>query len=215
MKRLLSAVLLVAVGVLIRGSPGVKLTIKKAPTPTKLSTALSPASGGEVRTIVSSTSGSPGDSKANRFAAFSVLARKALPSAQDRVALERELGNQQLLDVSRETLLAASGRELSIPEQQARMEAVFYLYRAIGWRENPIREGALRVAEEVVARDVRSIEAPLMQRKSLAGDQIELFQILMKAEPSIARAIEVKSKGTGNERMIAFAISQEMKGSNL
>jgi hypothetical protein len=151
---------------------------------------------------------------AEEFKDYFKLKRKAILTDRERGQYRENLANAKLIEESRAILLAGDEKQISLDSQELRMSMVEFLAKALEWRDNPSRELALRVSSEVIRRDVKSLPLPLLLKKSLAGDQIELYQILMKADPELARQIQDENRGRPNEKLIAFAIAQERKGVN-
>jgi hypothetical protein len=151
---------------------------------------------------------------AEEFKDYFKLKRKAILTDRERGQYRENLADDKLIEESRTILLAGDEKQISLDSQELRMSMVEFLAKALEWRDNPSRELALRVSSEVIRRDVKSLPLPLLLKKSLAGDQIELYQILMKAEPELARQIQDENLGRPSEKLIAFAIAQERKGVN-
>lgn len=147
------------------------------------------------------------------FEPYLKLSKKVVPSSEEQEALRKEVSNPELIEKSREILLASDENTWALESQENRLHQVDFLLHALEWPENPARAQALRVVEEIVSRNVRELDQPYLVKKSLAGDQVELFQILRKAEPQLAEKIQAQAGP--NRDLIAFAIANDQKGNQL
>lgn len=86
-----------------------------------------------------------------------------------------------------------------------RINAVTFLASAMMDSENPSRDYAVTGAKEVIAADTVFTTNDKRQRKSRAGDKIELFQILLDTDPMVAMEIFDSSKETPNQPIMRFA----------
>jgi hypothetical protein len=148
---------------------------------------------------------------AEDFRTFFELKKKTLLTNRERETYRENLRDPQLITESRKILSAQNEKQVSLDTQELRMSMVEYLARALEWRDNPSRELVLRVSSEIINRDLKKLKLPLLLKKSLAGDQIELFQILRKAEPELAKTLQEQSQSGPNRELIAYAIAQEKK----
>lgn len=154
------------------------------------------------------------DKKRAAFANYQALAVKALLSDREKLQLKEELGRADLIQRAHDLLLAAGDVRKSTEKsgvdteaELSRLNLVEYLSKAMGWTANPNRSMAIAAATEVIQRDVRSIQLPNMVKRSLAGDQIELYQALEVADPQSAKNLKELSMGAPDEKLIAYAIA--------
>jgi len=140
------------------------------------------------------------------FTQYLSLSSKALRSEEEKRDIAMYLESPELVRQSLETLTAKGETEFDLDVQDRRLEQVEFLSRALSMRDNPMRGRILQALPEIIARDIASMDVNPMLKRSLAGDQIELFQILQKCDVAAAEAVADRSKGTPNEKLIAYAI---------
>jgi hypothetical protein len=144
------------------------------------------------------------------FKEYRNLASKALLTEKEKDSVKELLADRNLIESARDTLLDAGMHDqsrLDFEAERSRLHWVEFLSRSMGWTANPARDFAVQMTTEVVQRDVRALSLPNMVKRSLAGDQIELYQALEVASPSTAQALREDSMGGSNEQLIAYAIA--------
>jgi hypothetical protein len=144
-----------------------------------------------------------------KFSKFLSVHSKALKTSEERRSLHAMLSDPELIEQSFEVLSARSEKGFDLSAQEKRMRRVEFLAEALSDRDNPVRGRILEGVQTILSREIPSMEVDPVEKRSLAGDQIELFQILQNAEPSMARAIEARAMGTANEKLIAYAIKNQ------
>jgi hypothetical protein len=151
------------------------------------------------------------------FTSYSKLSAKALLSSREWMLLREQLSSPELIAEAKEALLAPPAQDPITPgvpdpvQERDRLCRVRYLAQAMGWTRNPARDLAIEAASEVIQRDVSAVDVPLMLKKSIAGDQIELYQALAVAAPSKANEVREQTRGSHAQRLIDFAVSQQMR----
>jgi hypothetical protein len=143
------------------------------------------------------------------FTQYLDLCSKALRSEEENRALTKYLSSPDLVGQSFEVLAAKDESVFDLDAQDRRLEQVEFLSRALSLRDNPMRGRVLQALPAIIARDIASMDVNPMLKRSLAGDQIELFQILQKSDVAAAEALADRSKGTANEKLIAYAIKNQ------
>jgi hypothetical protein len=143
------------------------------------------------------------------FTQYLDLCSKALRSEEENRALAKYLSSPDLVGQSFEVLAAKDESVFDLDAQERRLEQVEFLSRALSLRDNPMRGRVLQALPAIIARDIASMDVNPMLKRSLAGDQIELFQILQKSDVAAAEALADRSKGTANEKLIAYAIKNQ------
>ena len=122
---------------------------------------------------------------------------------------ERRKQNEQLSD---RRFMAAAASTLKNPVTQferrdelRRMKAVTYLAVAAHWTENPEREAIFSTIDEAIAQENIATVANERQKKSVAGDKIELFEILLRESPERAAKVEDRARGTWLSPILHYA----------
>jgi hypothetical protein len=152
-----------------------------------------------------------------RFSTYARLSAKALLSDREWRLFREQLSNPELIAEAKEELLTPPAEDLVAPgfpdldQERERLHRVRYLAQAMGWAGNPSRGLAIAAASEVIKRDVTAVDAPLLLKKSIAGDQIELYRALAIADPNTASEIRAQVRGTHEQRLIDFAVGNPMK----
>lgn len=149
------------------------------------------------------------------FLNYFPLKQKALLNEQELKKYHDSLSDSELVEACRDLLLAEGESAFSLERQELRMEMVEYLARGIEWSANPARIRMISVAQEMIERDLLALDLTSLQKRSLAGDQVELYQILMKGAPEVAEKIWRQSQGTSKQKLVSFARDQELKGMSL
>lgn len=140
------------------------------------------------------------------------LGSKALPTAKERAELRQAWSNPALVELAQATLLAEGDVRLSERHLGQRLAALDFLFAAARWGENPAADQVTLAAEALIARDLSQLEMPEDLRKSLAGDQIEMMQIVMRTRKSLALRMIEEFKDQAQGKLIAYAIELEKEG---
>jgi hypothetical protein len=140
------------------------------------------------------------------FRQFLTVHSKALKTEDELLSIRSMLSSPKLIEQSFEILSAKSEKGFDLNAQELRMQQIEFLAEALSNQGNPQRNRILEGIQGILNREVQAVEGDPVQKRSLAGDQIELFQILQNSEPTLARAVEDRSIGTANEKLIAYAL---------
>jgi len=120
---------------------------------------------------------------------------KVLPSADEAAENSRFLSNRQYIDHAGE-LLRAQTQAFDRHNEHVRMRAVAYLANAAHWAGNPERDAVFATVDEAIQADNATTPSEARQRKSIAGDKVELFEILLREAPDRAAQLEKGAEGT-------------------
>ncbi len=134
------------------------------------------------------------------------FSHKALPTREEQEKIHQLLAEPSLIKESQKTLLGATEYSFSSKGQKRRMESVDFLYDALRWKENPNGDLAVRAVLAVLDRDLGALRVPRDLKRSFAGDQIELYQILLRTRRDLARKVFYKYQNHPQEALIAYAI---------
>lgn len=129
---------------------------------------------------------------------------KVMLSGKERDEANSALADRKQIDGARAVLLQDESA-LNERTEQARFEAVDFLAAGMLSEDNPSRDYVLSAVAEVLSSDNVFRTNDMEQRKSLAGDKAELFDVLLQVEPSRAMELFEKSRGTQNFGIFRFA----------
>lgn len=159
-----------------------------------VSTPLAPASG-EVPAAIARP-GSPLDAVRQRvmasnpeLAQFRHLQRKVLRKGDEQTSLQSLFKNREVIDAAKADLLATGERTFSEDAQFRRLYQVEFLGSALEWKDNPERSALLNDVEELLRADNLNPEMELELRRSLSGDKVELFMILLHSDRARAESM--------------------------
>ncbi|MFP2907254.1 hypothetical protein ACLESD_19840 [Pyxidicoccus sp. 3LFB2] len=169
------------------------------------------AAGGETPDAISRP-GTPLDSLRQRvmaanpdIAQFRQLQRKVLRKSTERDLLQDIYKDRELIETAKKDLLAEGERVFSDEAEFRRLYRVEYLGMGLEWKENPERPALLGDIEQLVRANNIHPEMDLELRRSLAGDKVELFMILLHNDRARADALLASVQGTRLEPLLAHA----------
>lgn len=139
------------------------------------------------------------------------LGRKALPSASDQTDLHRAWATPALIDHAVSKLLDVSAKARTEQAQKERMAFIDYLDGALLWTENPRRQEVIESMLKVLERDVAQLDATVELRRSLAGDVIELYGVLLQGDAERAQDLYGRVSPE-QQRLFRFAKSLVITG---
>jgi hypothetical protein len=138
---------------------------------------------------------------------ISELSSKALLSEAEKVELLRQIVSDENIESSLKIVEAKGEKSYSESKEKARMFAISHLARV-----------GVNVESEAKSKMIEQLEALLLTnnldkgqipeaalRKSLAGDKVEIYQIIRSLEPERARRIVKESGGTDLEGILHYA----------
>ncbi|GEL75133.1 hypothetical protein MVI01_69170 [Myxococcus virescens] len=168
-----------------------------------VNTPLAPASGPVPAALA--RPGSPLDAVRQRvmaanpdLAQFRHLQRKVLRKGDEQASLQSLFKDREVIDAAKADLLATGERTFSADAQFRRLYQVEFLGSALEWKDNPERPALLNDLEELLRADNLNPDMELELRRSLSGDKVELFMILLH-----------------NDRARAESMLQDLHGSRL
>jgi len=134
-----------------------------------------------------------------------LLARKMIRTPQESEELQNLLSDPELSKAAITTLRTPESGVLSIEREDRRMEAVDLLTQMTQWKENPQRIRVLHEVSELLTESVSSASVEASIRKSLIGDRVELYVLLYRQDPSLAKRVLRSVQGHPEERYYQFA----------
>ena len=142
------------------------------------------------------------------LAQFRLLQRKVLLKPEERESLQAIYRDPELLAAAKRALLAEGETVFSEDRQFQRLYRVEYVGMALEWQENPARDAVLREAKELIlAKNIHN-DQELELRRSLAGDKVELFMILLHNDRAGAEALLEQAKGTDLQKLLQYATTR-------
>jgi hypothetical protein len=139
-------------------------------------------------------------------AQFRQLQRKVLLKPQEKEMLRDMYKDRELIEAAKRDLLAADEKRFTEEGQFKRLYRVEYLGMGLEWKENPQRQALLKDVEEVIlAKNIRA-EQELELRRSLSGDKVELFMIMLYNDRKRAEELLASARGTDLEKLLKYSM---------
>lgn len=139
------------------------------------------------------------------IAQYRHLQRKVLMRPEERDALRGIFQDEQVLAAAKHDLLAEHEKTFSEDRQFQRLYRVEFLGMGLEWKENPGREQLLSTTKELIlAKNIQN-DQELELRRSLAGDKVELFMILLHNDRAQAEQLLADAQGTDLEKLLVYA----------
>ncbi|WNG20724.1 hypothetical protein [Cystobacter fuscus] len=140
------------------------------------------------------------------IAQFRQLQRKVLLKPQEKEMLRDMYKDRELIEAAKQDLLAADEETFTEEGQFKRLYRVEYLGMGLEWKENPERETLLKTVEEVIlAKNIQS-EQGLDLRRSLSGDKVELFMVMLYNDRKRAEELLASVQGTDLEKLLKYSM---------
>lgn len=139
------------------------------------------------------------------LAQFRHLQRKVLLHPEEKESLRGIYQDPQLRDAAKLDLLAENEKTFSEDRQFLRLYRVEYLGMGLEWKDNPHRAEMLTTVQEVILAKNIHTNQDLELRRSLAGDKVELFMILLHNDRAQAELMLDQNRGTDLEKLLAYA----------
>ncbi|RKG97177.1 hypothetical protein D7V97_34610 [Corallococcus sp. CA053C] len=130
------------------------------------------------------------------LARFRQLQRKVLRRAEETQALQALFNDSKVVDTAKRDLLAKGELRFTDEAQFRRLYQVEYLGMGVEWQDNPEREARFKDIEQLILANNIQPDMDLELRRSLAGDKVELFMILLHNDRPRAEALLLKTQGT-------------------
>lgn len=139
------------------------------------------------------------------IAQFRHLQRKVLLRPEERDSLRAIYQDQDVLAAAKHDLLAENEKTFSEERQLQRLYRVEYLGMGLEWQDNPGREKMLSTVKDLISAKNLSAEQDQELRRSLAGDKVELFMILLHNDRPQAEQMLADARGTDLEKLLEYA----------
>lgn len=142
---------------------------------------------------------------------YKFFEQKILRTPGETQAFQAMLASTERLDRAVARLTSSGETAYSSEVELERMYQVDYLEQALRWKENPERERVFALAEQIILADNLVPTLPIELRRSLAGDKLELYAVLQAVAPERAQRIAERARGSGVEKLLAFAGSPTVR----
>jgi hypothetical protein len=140
------------------------------------------------------------------IAQFRQLQRKVLLKPQEKEMLRGMYKDRELIEAAKRDLLAADEKTFTEEGQFKRLYRVEYLGMGLEWKENPERQALLKDVEEVIlARNIQA-DQDLELRRSLSGDKVELFMVMLYNDRKRAEELLASVRGTDLEKLLKYSM---------
>lgn len=142
------------------------------------------------------------------LAQFRQLQRKVLPKPQEKEMLRSIYMDREIIENAKRDLLAADEKAFTDEGQFKRLYRVEYLGMGLEWKENPERDTLMKTVEELIlAKNIRP-EQDFELRRSLSGDKVELFMIMLYNDRKRAEELLARVQGTGLEKLLRYSMKR-------
>lgn len=139
--------------------------------------------------------------------------KKALRTAAvDEEEYRKLLTDEDNISTSFE-ILSNSGSKYADNEERKRMLALSHIARALQVAKGREQESALQGLENLLVEEFKDGLDPEL-KKSLAGDKVEAFSLLLQSSPDRAQKVRDKVKGSKLAPLIEFAFARENPAQN-
>lgn len=141
----------------------------------------------------------------DRFLArFGYYYKHVLLNHEGRLQYEKLLADIRIHRQVRQELLFPNEQQETTEGTLRRHIELRYLREALSWPENPQRQPLLTMITDMIVEDnFLSDQSPGL-RMSLAGDKIELFEILTEQNPAGAQALAARARGGRLEGLLVY-----------
>jgi len=143
------------------------------------------------------------------FRRFQRFHHTALPGLEQKAEIETLLSDPLLIQEAK-VLLSADDQYMDTEiGTQRRLLAVDYLGKALQWSSNPARKAVKQVSMELITRNLDELHRPRSLKRLLAGDQIELYQYLLRTDRAEALALFESESNSPQGALMAYVIQFE------
>lgn len=139
------------------------------------------------------------------IAQFRHLQRKVLLRPEEKETLREIYQDEEILAAAKHDLLAENEKTFSEERQFQRLYRVEYLGMGLEWQDNPRREKLLGTVKELISTKNLTPDQDQELRRSLAGDKVELFMILLHNDRAQAEQLLADARGTDIEKLLEYA----------
>lgn len=140
---------------------------------------------------------------------YTELAHKTLMTQNEKNQYHELLANPELAQLAAHSLTTGLSQTFSQSGERARLKAVDFLMRASKHPDQNVTQDVAGLISMIIKENTIEPNMDERQKRSLTGDKVELYRILLHYAPSYARAV-AKSAATPNEReLYAFAIATD------
>jgi len=127
------------------------------------------------------------------------LSRIALLRRVDQAEMQSYLSDPKLLHDAMTKISQVKEKSFISENEVKRIEAIKFIEASLEWNENPIKEHIVEGVIEIIRSDLLDESLDVRLLKSLAGDRVQLFHILLRKSPEkLARAV----KNIDNQRLL-------------
>lgn len=135
---------------------------------------------------------------------FEAVAPKAILTTDDVKQREAKLSDPSLLMAAKKVL---TNRAVKHDDKtgRRRMDAIQFLAAAVSWKRNPLRARLLDGIEQILLVENLTDSTDIRHRKWVAGDKMELFEILVEYAPERAARLEEKAAGSWLALILHYA----------
>lgn len=135
------------------------------------------------------------------------LTSKVLLREEEKAALKKSLSRREALQFAELKLIDLRSNEYSAVAEEERMDALEFFAEAFKLPENPLRRELEETAEKILSYRRTTAGMSYALKKSLVGDQVELFRLLLHFAPESAERVLEDSRGTANEKIYRYALN--------
>jgi hypothetical protein len=129
---------------------------------------------------------------------------RPLLDAPSRLQYQKLLSDPEMLAHVQEDLLYPEEKKETRVGDLKRLIDIDYLRDALDWSENPMRDTVLSHVSDILLTDNFPEDMGMDMRVSLAGNKMELYELLYDNAPERADTVVQASKGTRIEAMLTY-----------
>lgn len=135
---------------------------------------------------------------------FMYFYNRPLLGEADQAKYHALLSDRSLFAGVEHDLLYPEETKADKPGNIKRLMKIDYLREALAWKDNPARAELIASIVRILLTDNYPPDMTMDMRLSLSGNKMELFEMLTEIAPDQAAAVVQASRGTRQERLIAY-----------
>lgn len=143
--------------------------------------------------------------------AFQSYHQRALLDAPSLAQYQAILSSPENIASLEQALRSAGEGEMTLKEHFHRLMRIDFLKAALTWKQNPARAQLLETVSRLVLEDNFAEGQEVERQYALAGGKMELYHLLAEHDPSMARMVADKARGTRLEKLVTFLAERDQR----
>lgn len=136
--------------------------------------------------------------------------KAVVPDEQTRREFHKMLSDPAVMKAMAEDLMDPGDGHPQSTEYFRRLMLVDYFDAALAWKDNPQRQHAMEVMQDVITKDNYRGDQDNERRQVLGGTKFELYRLLYAQDPQKAGELLAQAKGTRMEPLVNWMAQEEI-----